>query len=745
MPDGPKQPSLTVLSGPLADTVFVLDEVVDNILIGSDPTCRFHIDAAGVSPIHARLWVDLAGITVYDTNSPLGLYVNDDRVVEKSPLRNGDVLWLGPPGDDQSVMLQCRVPASVPAAALVEPEDDPGGRTVAFMSPFRADSLPPPAATSAASVDEAMDEAPASPVEDPLEATVAESFPRAAELSAGASAATSDDQVLEEAGIIAEPDDLNFDVLPEPDLTKNFNPDLTHDLRTEVVQATVLDEPGEPEVVEPEPTMVLPPEHVEPTVAMLRHADPLKFDVDLPPDLAPSLRPHAFEEDIDETVGIADPSAMETVIERSRPSAGAPPPPRAPLATASPSTTPSPVPATSPVPPAGSAAPAAAAPIILAPRQAEAARPAHETKPATPTAVRPKAEPAARVRRAEPARPPARPSAPPSSAPASTPAAQPPGVPSSGGGKGAAIAVGALVLAGAATAGYFLMKRGDTPAATPPPTQEALASPVPVLTPPPVEGVTPLPTPEAMPPVEEEVTIVPGATPRPSASPSPRPTASTAPSPRTAAATAPPPTLAPAGQQTSPAARAASLIGLAQASAGGGNYDAAIVQYDEALKLEPQNASAQAGRSSAVAARAAARKTFVTGRTVVVAGKAKANLSGFDTSDVSVQKAPDFSGRLEFTMSPARPRPGDSYTLQIALTNDGKKAIKLSGMTVNTVVNGARSGGPMSPRVREVAPQQRAVLEELPGVWPPDATSWSADVQLTAGKDESLRSQVTWR
>src|SRR5258706_4940770 len=99
MPEESNRPSLTILGGPMGGKALVLEEDVDNILIGSDPSCRFHLPLPGVSPIHARLWVDLQGITVYDTNSPQGLYVNDDRVVGQSLLRNGDILWLGSPGD----------------------------------------------------------------------------------------------------------------------------------------------------------------------------------------------------------------------------------------------------------------------------------------------------------------------------------------------------------------------------------------------------------------------------------------------------------------------------------------------------------------------------------------------------------------------------------------------------------------------------------------------------------------------
>src|SRR5258708_2817598 len=118
-----KRPSLNVLSGPLSGRKLVLEDSVDNILIGSDPACGFVLDTPGVSPIHARLWVDLNGATVYDTNSPNGVYVNDDRVVKEAAVRNGDILWLGPPREEGSVLIQCILPPPPPPPAA---EGSPG-------------------------------------------------------------------------------------------------------------------------------------------------------------------------------------------------------------------------------------------------------------------------------------------------------------------------------------------------------------------------------------------------------------------------------------------------------------------------------------------------------------------------------------------------------------------------------------------------------------------------------------------
>lgn len=110
----PSVSSLTVLGGPLKGHRLVVDEASDEILVGSDPDCTFCLDAPSVSPIHARIWLELDGVTVFDTRSPHGIFVNDDKVAGQAPLRDGDILWLGAPGEAESVMIQCRLVAPAP-------------------------------------------------------------------------------------------------------------------------------------------------------------------------------------------------------------------------------------------------------------------------------------------------------------------------------------------------------------------------------------------------------------------------------------------------------------------------------------------------------------------------------------------------------------------------------------------------------------------------------------------------------
>jgi outer membrane biosynthesis protein TonB len=315
-----------------------------------------------------------------------------------------------------------------------------------------------------------------------------------------------------------------------------------------------------------------------------------------------------------------------------------------------------------------------------------------------------------------------------------------------------------LLLGGGA---FVVMNLGSSPApqvatATPPPavpaTQPAAA---PSVEPEPSAAEAapePEPTAEAAPPqpppVVEEVIPVeppaakPSAAPTPAASrpPSAAPSARPRPGEPTPAATA----AAPSAEALR-AQQVATLMGQADQAVGAGRHETASSLYDEVLKLDPQNAAATAGKARAQAAVALARRSFVTGRTQVQTEKVDKSLSGFETEDVSLQKAPDFLGKVEFEVSPARVSPGTAYSVKVYVLNQGKKSIRIRGINVGTTVNGTRSPSPASTSVREIDPQQRVLLTEVGGEWQQGTTAWSMDVQVTANRGDSLKSQVTWR
>jgi hypothetical protein len=196
------------------------------------------------------------------------------------------------------------------------------------------------------------------------------------------------------------------------------------------------------------------------------------------------------------------------------------------------------------------------------------------------------------------------------------------------------------------------------------------------------------------------------------------------------------------------AAEAQALLGQAEAAMAARQYDAAVGHLDGALRLESGNTRATTLRADAVRRRDLARRRFAAGQTAVQSPKAQkaSDLAGFDTGDADLRKAPDFLGRVEFEMSPASGlEAGAAWTLRVYVVNEGKKAIRVQGVTVGTTVNGSASGGAVPPRTREVAPQARALVAEATGSWREGTTAWAADATVTAGKGESLRNTLTWR
>jgi hypothetical protein len=660
-------PTLTILGGPMAGTKFVLDQVVDNVLIGSDSSCGFCVPLPGVSPIHARLWIDADGVTVYDTNSPKGLYVNDDRVVGQSKLRNGDILWLGAPGDEDVIMIQCRMPTRAPAAG-------------------------------------------------PKPAAAAPSTPEDVTLSLGEVARTAAEQPppgAEEASAF----DVVVDaptVIEAPPAAPSHGP---------------ASDEGNPFDVVVEPTLSYPPQ--EATVVMAAEEDPARYAP--PPEPAAPEAPlptvPAFFED--ET--ISDVPAPAT----PRPPSPAPAPEEAEAET---------------VIGAAPVRPAAEPPTVIAPAPVPppaAPAPAREERPAPKPATAPAVP---RPRPAAPAAPRPRPATAPAARPAA-PRPKPGGAASPVGRYAAFGVIGLLVVAGASYGVWVALKPGRPPVTT----VASLAPEPSTMLPAPTTTVaaapeTPAPTPEATPPVEESVTVVKNTpTPSPSpkvadkglpspALPTPKPTAA-------AKATPPPGPSAEALRAQQLASQVNDLVGQADGALSAHKYEAAVALYDEALKLDPQNSRAATGKTTAMAGAAVLKRSFVPGRTTVQSGKAgKGNLSGFESEDVSVAKAPDYSGRIEFEASPAHVKPGDAYAVKVFLVNDGKKSFKIGNVTISTFVNGSRSsGGPVGPPTNEVGTQQRVQLQEVPGVWQDGVNAWALDVVVTSNRGDTFKNQLSWR
>jgi hypothetical protein len=315
--------------------------------------------------------------------------------------------------------------------------------------------------------------------------------------------------------------------------------------------------------------------------------------------------------------------------------------------------------------------------------------------------------------------------------------------------------VGGLVVLGVlAYAAMRFMGGGPKPSPAPPvtpPTTMAVAPPT-------TEAPAPPTTQAVAPPVEEGVTVVktpPTTTPAALPSPVTKATPAPTPVPTVAKGPSPAPTKAPTAAVATPppgpsaealkAQQVATLLGQADTAAAAHSYDQAAGFYDDALKLDPSNAKATAGKTAAIASAASFKKTFVSGKTVVSSGKAAKALSGFDSEDVSVSKAPDYSGRIEFEVTPRNVKPGDNYSVKVFLTNDGKKSFKIGSLNVTTTANGSKTGGPASSSVKEVQPQQRVSLQETSGAWQDGTNSWNLEVAVVSDHGDTFKNTVTWR
>ena len=122
------------------------------------------------------------------------------------------------------------------------------------------------------------------------------------------------------------------------------------------------------------------------------------------------------------------------------------------------------------------------------------------------------------------------------------------------------------------------------------------------------------------------------------------------------------------------------------------------------------------------------------------------DLEGFDTKGVGVKRAPRIEGQIELVMEPARVQPGDAYAVKVFLKNDSKKgAIDVEEMKVSMIVDGKWSTRPLPPKLRTVAPHQRVLLEELPGIWRADVNEWEVEAVVTSKNQDVYRNRLTWK
>ena len=444
------------------------EEVVGEVLIGSDSSCHLVLDLPTISPIHAKIWHDLGDSRVLDTSAPRGVYVNTERVEKETRLDEGDMLWLGPPQEAGSVCIRCvfkewvEVLPGAPVESLGSGAHEAPAETPAEEPPAFAHAAPPerePEPPAAAHAEDELEAAPPepAPVEDAAPAPSAPMAMPADDEAVGAAAtdeaasAPADDPFFvgdavsnTPAFAIDEPDEP----ASEPAAAEEPTP---VQAAPEPAPAPPSDEwaiseaPAEAAPVEPEPVSASEPPAADDFFVAAEQGSA---------EAAPEPAEPAFIE----------PEAVETpAFELEPPGAAAfldlpplePPTPPPPVAEPTPPP-PAPRPAVSPKP-------AAAAPKAAPPPAAESETPAAEAP--APVAAKPAAPaPEAGEPKAPAARPPAarRPAGPAAGAPARRPTATRPAAAARKGGgtpawvRPAGLGVAGLVVLGAL--GFVAMK-----------------------------------------------------------------------------------------------------------------------------------------------------------------------------------------------------------------------------------------------------------------------------------------------
>jgi archaellum component FlaG (FlaF/FlaG flagellin family) len=199
-----------------------------------------------------------------------------------------------------------------------------------------------------------------------------------------------------------------------------------------------------------------------------------------------------------------------------------------------------------------------------------------------------------------------------------------------------------------------------------------------------------------------------------------------------------PPVVAPLGPQVP------QLLSQAEAAAAGKRFAEAAELYDRALKIDPKNEAARAGIARITAM--GARRSFVLGTTVVESLRAVGrDLDGFDTSGIGVKRAPKVEGQVELLMQPPAVEAGKPYVVMVFLKNDGKRPIEVDEMKVSMIVDGKWSTRPLPPKVKQVRPRQRVLLEELPGIWRPGVNDWAVEAVVTSKNQDVYRNRLTWK
>jgi serine/threonine-protein kinase len=189
------------------------------------------------------------------------------------------------------------------------------------------------------------------------------------------------------------------------------------------------------------------------------------------------------------------------------------------------------------------------------------------------------------------------------------------------------------------------------------------------------------------------------------------------------------------------AEQVAGLLGRAEAAMSEDRHEAAVHHFEEVLVLEPQNSSATAGLEKARRLATIARKSLLPGEST----SCEPGNPGKTRADFINMSAPEFNAKIEFEPSVTKPRPGQPYAIKINVRNDGLKPARIQGVSIVNRVNDVAESTAGSARLKELEPGQKALLDEITGVWKEGTTTWALDVAVTAKNKDTCRNTLSWK
>jgi len=104
------QPCLYVSGGPFNGRRVLMTGANGELMLGWGPTAQFQLDGLNVEHEHARVRWDENGVFVDDVSQKHETFVNGDPFEGSRSLGDGDRIWLGKPGDHDSVRVMVSLP-----------------------------------------------------------------------------------------------------------------------------------------------------------------------------------------------------------------------------------------------------------------------------------------------------------------------------------------------------------------------------------------------------------------------------------------------------------------------------------------------------------------------------------------------------------------------------------------------------------------------------------------------------------